>query len=138
MNVQPYLMFNGRTEEAIAFYTAAIGARLNTLMRFKDAPDPPPPGMMPEDWGDKVMHSSFTVGDAELLASDGCQSDGAAFAGISLALTVASPEEAETTFAALKEGGQVTMPLAPTFFSPRFGTLTDRFGVSWLIVASAT
>lgn len=138
MNVQAYLMFNGRTEEAIAFYKKAVGAEVTMLMRFREAPDQPPPGMVPEGWDDKIMHSSFKVGDAELMASDGCQSDGTAFAGISLALSVASPEEAEAKFAALAEGGEVTMPLAKTFFSPAFGTLTDRFGVSWMIVVSTT
>ncbi len=136
MNVQAYLMFNGRTEEAIDFYKKALNAEVTALMRFKEAPEQPPPGMVPDGWGDKVMHSSFKVGDAELMASDGCQSDGAAFAGISLALSVKSPEEAEAKFAALSEGGQVTMPLAKTFFSPAFGTLTDRFGVSWMIVTN--
>ncbi|WP_454683869.1 VOC family protein [Ancylobacter moscoviensis] len=138
MNVQAYLMFNGRTEEAIEFYRKAVGAEVTMLMRFREAPDQPPPGMVPEGWDDKIMHSSFKVGDAELMASDGCQSDGAAFSGISLALSVASPEEAEATFAALAEGGEVTMPLTKTFFSPSFGTLTDRFGVSWMIVVSTT
>lgn len=134
MNVQAYLMFNGRTEEAIDFYKKAVGAEVTALMRFRDAPEPPPPGMIPDGWGDKVMHSSFKVGDAEIMASDGCQSDGAGFTGISLALSVKSPAEAEARFAALAEGGNVTMPLARTFFSPSFGSLTDRFGVAWLVV----
>ncbi|MPT22993.1 MAG: VOC family protein [Starkeya sp.] len=136
MNVQAYLMFNGRTEEALAFYTQAVGAEVTALMRFGEAPEPPPPGMVPDGWDDKVMHSSFRIGDAELMASDGCQSDDAGFAGISLALSVASPQEAEQRFAALAEGGQVTMPLGPTFFAPAFGTLTDRFGVAWLVVVA--
>jgi len=136
MNVQPYLMFNGRTEEAIAFYRQAVGAEVTALMRFREAPEPPPPGMIPDDWGDKIMHSSFKIGAAELMASDGCQSEGAGFAGISLALSVATPGEAEAAFAALSEGGEVTMPLTKTFFSPAFGTLTDRFGVSWMVVVS--
>lgn len=136
MNVQAYLMFNGRTEEAIAFYKKALSAEVTALMRFSDMPEPPPPGMVPDGWGDKVMHSSFKVGDAELMASDGCQSDNTGFSGISLALSVKSPEEAEAKFAALADGGQVTMPLAKTFFSPSFGTLTDRFGVSWMIVTN--
>ncbi|GAB4071915.1 VOC family protein [Ancylobacter sonchi] len=134
MNVQAYLMFNGRTEEAIDFYKKAVGAEVTVLMRFSDAPEPPPPGMVPDGWGAKIMHSSFKVGDAELMASDGCQSDAAGFNGISLALSVKSPEEAQAKFAALSDGGQVTMPLAKTFFSPAFGTLTDRFGVSWMVV----
>ncbi|HEY9214191.1 MAG TPA: VOC family protein [Ancylobacter sp.] len=136
MNVQAYLMFNGRTEEAIAFYKKALSAEVTALMRFSDMPEPPPPGMVPDGWGDKIMHSSFKVGDAELMASDGCQSDNTGFSGISLALSVKSPEEAEVKFAALADGGQVTMPLAKTFFSPSFGTLTDRFGVSWMIVTN--
>lgn len=134
MNVQAYLMFNGRTEEAIEFYSKAVGAQVTALMRFSDAPEPPPPGMIPDDWGNKIMHASFKIGDAELMASDGCQSDNAGFSGISLALSVASPEEAAATFAALAEGGEINMPLAPSFFSPSFGTLTDRFGVSWMVV----
>lgn len=138
MNVQAYLMFNGRTEEALAFYTQAVGAEVTALMRFGEAPEPPPPGMVPEGWDDKVMHASFRVGEAELMASDGCQSDAAGFAGVSLALSVATKEEAETRFAALVEGGQVTMPLGPTFFAPAFGSLTDRFGVSWLVVVVAS
>lgn len=137
MNVQAYLMFNGRTEEAIEFYKKAVGAEVTMLMRFREAPDQPPPGMVPEGWDDKIMHSSFKIGDAELMASDGCQSEDAGFNGISLALSLASPEQAETKFAALAEGGQVTMPLTKTFFSPAFGTLTDRFGVSWMIVVSS-
>ena len=136
MNVQAYLMFNGRTEEAIDFYRQAVGAEVTMLMRFSDAPDPMPPGMIPEGWDSKIMHSSFKVGEAELMASDGCQSDDAGFKGVSLALSVKSPEEAAAVFAALSDGGQVTMPLAETFFSPSFGTLTDRFGVSWMVIVS--
>ncbi|MDF2996402.1 MAG: Glyoxalase/bleomycin resistance protein/dioxygenase [Xanthobacteraceae bacterium] len=134
MNVQAYMMFNGRTEEAIEFYKKAVGAEVTAMMRFRDAPESPPPGMVPENWGDKVMHSSFKVGDAEIMASDGCQSDAEGFKGISLALSVKSEAEAQSRFNALAEGGQVTMPLAKTFFSPNFGTLTDRFGVSWMVV----
>lgn len=137
MHVQAYLMFGGRTEEALSFYARAIDAEITALMRFREAPEPPPPGMIPEHWGDKVMHSSFRVGDTELMATDGCQSDGNAFSGVSLALSVGSATEAEAKFVALAEGGHVTMPLGPTFFATAFGTLTDRFGVPWMIVAPA-
>ncbi|WP_428030158.1 VOC family protein [Ancylobacter sp.] len=136
MKVQAYLMFNGRTEEAIEFYKKALDAEVTALMRFRDAPEPPPPGMIPQGWDDKVMHSSFRVGETELMASDGCQSDGAAFAGVSLSLSLANAAEAEARFAALSEGGTVTMPLGATFFASSFGMLTDRFGVSWMIVVS--
>lgn len=136
MHVQAYLMFNGRTEEAIEFYKKAAGAEVTALMRFSEAPEPPPPGMVPADWGQKVMHSSFKIGDTELMASDGCQSDEEAFKGISLALVAKSEDEARRLFGALSDGGTVTMPLAPTFFSPAFGTLNDRFGVSWMVVTN--
>jgi PhnB protein len=137
MLVQPYLMFGGRCEEAVAFYRDAIGAEVEMLMRFKEAPEPPPPGMMPDNWGDKVMHAAFKVGDTLVMASDGCATSEAKFQGISLALSVPNEAEAERRFAALSDGGQVTMPLAKTFFSPRFGTLVDRFGVSWMVVTQA-
>lgn len=136
MHVQAYLMFNGRTEEAIAFYQKAAGAQVTALMRFDEAPEPPPPEMVPADWGRKVMHSSFRIGDTELMASDGCQSDGEGFKGISLALVASTEDEGRRRFDALAEGGTVTMPLAKTFFSPAFGMLTDRFGVSWMVVTN--
>jgi PhnB protein len=137
MLVQPYLMFGGRCQEAIDFYKTALGAEVLMLMRFKESPEAAPPGMVPENWGDKVMHSAFKIGDTLVMASDGCNSTETGFQGISLALTVADPAEAEKTFAALSQGGQVTMPLAKTFFSPSFGTLNDRFGVSWMVVVEA-
>jgi PhnB protein len=138
MLVQPYLMFGGRCQEAIDFYQKALGAELLMLMRFKEAPEAPPPGMMPDNWGDKVMHSAFKVGDTLVMASDGCATGDSEtkFQGVSLALTVANPAEAEKKFAALSQGGNVTMPLTKTFFSPSFGTLNDRFGVSWMVVVS--
>ncbi len=102
------------------------------LMRFEEAPDPPPPGMVPAGWEKKVMHSAIRVGDAILMASDGC-SEGPAFAGFSISLTLASEAEVDGAFAALAEGGEVQMPLGETFWAPRFGMLKDRFGVTWMI-----
>jgi PhnB protein len=134
MKVQPYLMFNGRTDEALAFYRKAVGAEVLMLMRFKEAPDQPPPGMVPPGYDDKVMHSCFRIGETELMASDGCAAGPAAFQGVSLSLTAATPAEAERLFDALADGGQVSMPMGKTFFSPAFGAVTDRFGVSWMVV----
>lgn len=131
--LQPYLNFNGRCEEALEFYRNALGAEITTCMRFKDNPEPPPPGTCPPGSENKVMHSTFKVGTAELMASD-CQCQGHAnFQGFSLALTVSSPAEADRLFTALAKDGQVQMPLAKTFFSPRFGVVADRFGLSWMI-----
>jgi PhnB protein len=134
MQVQPYLFFDGRCEEALEFYRKAAGAEVTALLRFKDSPEPPQPGMCAPGSEDKVMHCCFRIGETSIMASDGrCQGQ-PNFQGFSLALTVRDEAEAERVFAALGEGGQVQMPLAKTFFSPRFGMLADRFGVSWMIV----
>ncbi len=133
MHIQPYLFFNGRCEEALAFYQGALGAELTQLMRMKESPEPPPPGMVPPGSEDKIMHASLRIGDTTLMASDGnCQGQ-ASFQGFSLSLTPADPAEAERLFTALGDGGKVQMPLARTFFSPCFGMVEDRFGVSWMI-----
>jgi PhnB protein len=133
MQVQPYLMFNGRCEEALNFYRKAIDAEVAMLMRFKDAPEPPPPGC-PTPGPEKVMHASFRVGDTTVMATDGQPGAPSEFKGFSLTLTVANEAEAKQRFAALGEGGQVQMPLGKTFFSPSFGVLADRFGVSWMVI----
>jgi PhnB protein len=131
MQVQPYLNFNGRCEEALAFYGKALGAKIERVMHFKDSPDP---SMVSPGSENKVMHSSFRVGDAIVLASDGrCQGE-TNFQGISLTLSVPDEAEAERRFTALSDGGQVQMPLTKTFFSPSFGMVADRFGVTWMVL----
>jgi PhnB protein len=131
MQVQPYLFFDGRCEEAIEFYRRAVGAEVTMLMRFKDAPEP---GMSPPGSGDKVMHSSLRIGDATVLASDGRCGGKPSFQGFSLSLIAANDAEADRLFAALGDGGQVQMPMAKTFFSSRFGMVADRFGVGWMVL----
>ena len=128
--VQPYLFFDGRCEEAIEFYRSTLGAEVAMLSRFKDCPDPNACAPGTED---KVMHASLRIGDATLMASDGRCQGKPAFEGFSLSLTVRDEAEAERLFASLSDGGQVQMPLAKTFFSPRFGMLADQFGVSWMV-----
>jgi PhnB protein len=135
MQVQPYLFFDGRCEEAIAFYRAKLGAEVSMLMRFRDSPEPPQPGTVPPGAEDKIMHASLRIGEAVVLVSDGHCGGRPKFEGFSLALTPVAETEAERMFAALAEGGQVTVPLTRTFFSPRFGMVTDRFGVPWMVVA---
>jgi PhnB protein len=137
MHVQPYLFFDGRCEEALEFYKSALGAELVMLMRFRDSPDPPPPGMVPPGSEGKVMHASFRVGDTEVLASDGRCQGRPSFQGISLSLTVPDEATADRLFAALADGGQVQVPLGKTFFSPRFGMVADRFGVGWMVIVAA-
>jgi PhnB protein len=130
--VQPYLMFGGRCQEALDFYAKAIGAKVEMQMKFKESPQPHPPGMLPPGFEDKIMHASFHVGDSVVMASDGCEK-GTDFKGFSLALAVATEADADRAFAALAEGGKVEMPLNKTFWSPRFGMLTDKFGVAWMV-----
>jgi PhnB protein len=133
MQVQPYIFFDGRTEEAIEFYTRTLGAKVEMMMRFKDSPAPPPPGSVPPGSENKIMHAAFQVGDSMVLASDGSVTGAAKFDGFALSLTVKDEAEAKRTFAALGEGGQVRMPISKTFFSPAFGMLADRFGIGWMI-----
>lgn len=131
--VQPYLFFGGRCEEALEFYRTAIGAEVDMLMRHKDSPEAPPPGVLAEGFENKVMHASFRVGSTTIMASDGCSQEDANFNGFMLSITVPNEAEADRMFAALSEGGKVQMPLEKTFWSPKFGMLTDRFGMGWMI-----
>jgi len=130
VQVQPYLFFDGRCEEAIAFYHRALAAEVTMLMRYKDSPDP---GSVPPGGADKVMHASLRVGETTLMASDGHCQGSPTFQGFALSLTVSTEAEAERLFSALADGGQVQMPLTKTFFSPSFGMVADRFGVSWMV-----
>ena len=133
MQIQPYLFFDGRCEEAIEFYRSALGAEVTMLMRNKESPELPPPGALPTGSENKVMHASFRIGDSVVMASDGHCKGKPSFTGFSLTITVPDTATADRLFNALAEGGQVQMPLAKTFFSPRFGMVADRFGVSWMI-----
>ena len=138
MQVQPYLFFDGRCEEAIAYYRRTLGAEVTMLMRFKDGP-PQPEGqcMVPPGSENKVMHASLRIGDTTVLASDGRCLGNPSFQGFSLSLDVTTDSEAERLFAALGDGGQVQMPLGKTFFANSFGMVTDRFGVCWMIIHPA-
>ncbi len=130
--IQPYLFFGGHCEEAIQFYHTALGANVEMIMRFKESPEPPPPGMMPPNWGEKVMHASLNIGGARLMASDGCFAT-KSFSGFSLSLSLPDEPAAQRAFTALTEGGTVEMPLGKTFWSPCFGMVTDRFGIAWMV-----
>ena len=134
MNIQPYLFFDGRCDEALEFYTKILGARINMLMRFKDSPEPPPPGCAAPGTENKVMHAEIRIGETVVMVSDGRCAGKAAFQGVSLCLTVAGVVDADRAFNALAAGGEIQMPLAKTFFSPRFGMVADRFGVSWMVI----
>jgi len=134
MNVQPYLSFEGRAQEALDFYKSALGATVDVVMLFKDAPPEVQPHIQ-ERSKNKVMHASFRVGDTQIMASDGQCTGKAVFSGVFLTLNTSTPAEAEQFFAALGQGGKVTMPMNETFFAHRFGTVADKFGVTWMVLA---
>ncbi len=131
--VQPYLQFNGRCEEALEFYRKNLGAKVEMLLRFKESPDQ---SMCAPGTSEKIMHSSFRVGESLLMASDGHCTGSTRFEGITLSLGVPATPEAEKVFAALSQGGQVQMPLSKTFFSPSFGIVTDKFGLNWMVLVT--
>lgn len=133
MNVQPYLYFDGKSQEAIDFYKGAIGAKVEMLMHFKDMPGDQK-GMIPPGSENKVMHACIKVGDSPIFLSDGNCGGKPNFQGITLTINATSNAEAEKLFGALGQGGQVQMPLAETFFANRFGMVADKFGVSWMVI----
>lgn len=133
MPIEPYLFFEGRCEEAIAFYRDALGAEVEMLMRYRESPEAPDPSCVPPGAGDKVMHASLRIGGSVLMLSDGSCSGQPGFQGFSLSLAPPDAAAAERLFTALADGGQVQMPLGETFWSPCFGMVVDRFGVSWML-----
>jgi len=137
MQVQVYLGFNGRCEEAVRFYQEAVGAEVQMLMRHKDSPEPAPPGMLPAGSENKIMHVAMKIGDSTVMATDGSCSGKTNFDGFSLSLQVSSADVAQRAFARLADGGKTTMPLTKTFFAPLFGMVVDRFGVSWMVLVPA-
>ena len=132
MQIQPYLFFEGRTEEALEFYQSKLGAKVEFMMRYKENPDPK---YNPPNAGEKVMHSCFRVGDTQVMASDGNCSGKPSFQGFSLTFNAKDEADAKRRFNALAEGGQVNLPLSETFFAKSFGMVADRFGVNWMVIA---
>ena len=137
MPITPYLFFNGVAAEAAEFYRSALDAKIETLMRYSDSPEPHPPGMVAPGSENKVMHMTLQIGDATLHGADDCTGAQPVFQGFSLSLTATDEAQAQRLFAKLADGGKVQMPLAKTFFSPLFGMLQDRFGASWMILVRA-
>ncbi|GLQ86529.1 VOC family protein [Dyella flagellata] len=132
MYVQSYLFFSGRCEEALGYYEKHLGAKIHAKMRYGDAPPDQRPNS--DAVADHIMYSDFSIGDTVLMASDDCVNADTKFQGFSLSLTVESKDEADRAFNALADGGQVHAPLAPSFFSPYFGMVVDRFGISWMVI----
>ena len=129
--VTAYLFFSGRCEEALEFYKRTLGAQVEAMMRNAESPEPPPPGMKAPP--EKILHSSLRIGDTVLLASDGMSEGQTDFRGFSLSIAAKDQEDAKRIFNALAEGGQVQLPLGPTFWSPCFGMVSDKFGLGWMV-----
>ena len=136
MPVTPYLFLDGRAEEAIEFYKKNLGAKVDNMMRFKEAPPNAGPTPDPKTL-DKVMHACITINGTQVFLSDGDCKGSSKFEGFSLALDAKEPAEGERMFNALAQGGQVRMPMMETFFAKRFGMLADKFGVGWMILAGS-
>ncbi len=134
-NVETYVFFGGNCEAALDFYKTAIGAQIGTIIHYNESPEPVPADQLPEGFETKVMHSLFTVGDTTIMASDG-NHEQASFSGFQLVLNVATEADADRYFENLSYGGKVVMPLQKTFWSPRYGMLTDRFGVGWMVMVA--
>lgn len=138
MKIEPYLHFNGQAEDALAFYRQALGATVERTMRFSESPDPIPDGMLASGHEDKIVHASFLVGGARVMLSDGGCMTGQTFGGFSLSLQLPTESAARGAFEALRKEGRVDMPIGPTFWSPCFGMVTDRFGVQWMVTVEAS
>ncbi len=137
MKMEPYLHFNGRAEEALGFYEKALGAKVDMKMRFSESPDPHPDGRVPTGFENKIMHASLLIGEARVMLSDGGAMTGQSLGGFSLSLQYDSETDARPAFDALADGGRITMPISPTFWSPCFGMVTDRFGVHWMVTVDS-
>lgn len=134
MQTSTYLNFNGQCEEAFAFYAKTFGGKVEALMRWADMPG----GNVPQGMEKKIMHAHMKVGASDILASDAPPANYAKPQGFNVTLGVDSDAEAERIFAALGDGGNVTMPMAETFFASRFGMTTDRFGIPWMVIRGRT
>jgi PhnB protein len=134
MLIEPYLFFEGRCDEAVEFYRQTLGAEVGALMRYKESPEPHQPGALPPGSENKVMHGILKIGDTTVMVSDGRCSGKPVFQGFGLTINAPDVAQADRMFAALADGGQVQMAQAKTFFAPRFGMVTDRFGVLWMII----
>jgi PhnB protein len=131
MQLEPYLFFHGRCEEALTFYKACLRGEIVDLNPFAGSPME---SQVAPDFKEKIMHASFVAGDVKFMASDGGLGDGPdGEDDVALSLATRDAVEGERVFAALAEGGTISMPLAEAFWGGKFGSLTDRFGVQWMV-----
>lgn len=132
MQLNTYLMFQGRCEEAFKYYAETLGGTIATLHRFGEAPGNED---FPEDMREQVMHVHLQVGDQAIMGSDAPPQAREQTGGFSVSISIDDVGEAERIFAALSDGGQVRMPIEETFWAKRFGMCVDRFGIPWMVNA---
>lgn len=130
MQINPYLMFNGQCEAAFRFYEQCLGGKIEAMFPFEGTPAS---GQVPADWRRKIMHATLVVDGHVLMGSDAPPDRYQQPQGISISVNVKEPAVAERIFQALATDGHVTMPIQETFWAARFGMLTDRFGISWMV-----
>ena len=130
MQMNPYLLFDGRCEAAFKFYAKVLGGKIEAMMPHEGTPAAE---HVPSEWRSKIIHASMVVGDKVLMGSDAPPDRHEAMKGISVMLGVEKPAEAERIFNALAEGADVRMPLQKTFWAERFVMLVDQFGTPWMI-----
>lgn len=130
MKINTYLTFNGDCKAAFTFYAEALGGTIVAMIPHAGTPGAE---HVPADWQDKIMHAFLTVGDAALMGSDVPHGEVKLHDGFSVSVNLKDPSEAERVFHALAKGGTVRLPIQETFWSPRFGMLTDQFGVPWMV-----
>lgn len=134
MKINPYLNFNGRTEEAFNFYKSIFGGEFRMLQRFKEIPSAEKP--MPAAEGERIMHVSLPIGENMLMGSDVPEEMSMklqAGNNVYLSLHAESLEEAERFFKRLSEGGKIEMPLEKMFWGAYFASLVDKFGICWMV-----
>jgi PhnB protein len=130
MQLNSYLMFDGRCEEAFQFYTQVLGGKIEAIMKHTGTPAEQ---HAPPEWRDKILHACLNVGGTKLMGSDMPPDSYEEPKGSFVNINVEDPAAAERIFHALEEGGAVRMPIAKTFFAERFGMVVDRFGVAWMV-----
>ena len=134
MRINPYLAFNGNCREAFEFYQVALKGEM--AMMFTNG-ESPMASEMPADMHDKIMHARLLVGDVDLMGGDIPAGQVAKVGNVSVSINVDDAAEADRVFAALSEGATVDMPIQTTFWAERFGMLTDRFGIAWMVNCEA-
>ena len=130
MNLNPYLSFDGRCEEAFTYYAETLGGTIAGIFKYGGSPMEE---SVPADWKDKVMHATMTLGKGTIMGADSAPQQYQPAQGFSISLEVDKVEEAERAFSALAKEGKILLPLQQTFWAPRFGMLVDRFGIPWMV-----